>query len=172
MLEPSLAKITLRIQGLDSGMSDEEAETGAEAELKCTQLQVRKTRKAAAADFSDEDAQPRVDFYSPPISPETDRDKSIGIVDVQAEIANAGEVIEQQKQDVEETGIVRAWLEHPDMVPDKNALHTFEPGIQQLWAQRESLEITRHLVSYEGRSISSRTVLLIKHKVNVENRNY
>ena len=25
---------------------------------------------------------------------------------------------------------------------------------------------------YEGRSISSRTVLLIKHKVNVENRNY
>ena len=67
--------------------------------------------------------------------------KSIGLIDVQAEIANAGELIEQQKQDVE-TGIVRAWLEHPDMVPDKNAVHTYEPGIQQLWAQKESLEIT------------------------------
>jgi len=91
VLEPSLAKITLRIPGLDSGMNDEDAETGAEAELKCTQLQARKSRKAAAADFSDENVQPRVDFYSPPISPETDRDKSIGLVNVQAEIANAGE---------------------------------------------------------------------------------
>jgi len=60
-------------------MSDE-AETGAEAELNDTGLHARKTRKAAAADLL-------VDFFSPPISPETDRDKSIGLVDLQAEIA-------------------------------------------------------------------------------------
>jgi len=51
VLEPSLAKITLRIPELDSGTSDEEAKTGAEAEVKCTKLQACKTRKAAAADF-------------------------------------------------------------------------------------------------------------------------
>lgn len=58
---------------------------------------------------------------------------------MQAEIANAGELIEQQKQDAE-LDITRAWLEHPDMVPDKNALHAYEPGIQELWAQKRALK--------------------------------
>jgi len=39
VLEPSLAKITLRIPGFDSGTSDEDSEIGAEAELEGTQLQ-------------------------------------------------------------------------------------------------------------------------------------
>jgi len=89
VLEPSLAKITLRIPGLDSGTSDEDAVSGAEAELQNTSLQARKTRKTAAAHLPDEIERPRVDFSSPPISPDNERDKPIGLVDVQSEIAAA-----------------------------------------------------------------------------------
>jgi len=77
VLEPSLAKITLRIPGLDSGTSDEDAGSGADAELQNTSLQARKTRKKAAAHLSGEIKQSRVYFNSPPISPDNDRDKAI-----------------------------------------------------------------------------------------------
>jgi len=32
------------------------------------------------------------------------------------------------------------------MIPDKNTLRAFEPEVQQLWAQRDSLEITRGIL--------------------------
>jgi len=145
VLEPSLAKITLRIPGLDSGTSDEDAGSGAEAELQNTSLQACKMRKKAAAHLSGEIKQSRVDFKSPPISPDNDRDKAIGVVDVQAEIAAAVDLIELQKQDAI-LGVIRAWLESADVIPDKNTLCTFEPEVQQLWAQKESLEITRGIL--------------------------
>jgi len=145
VLEPSLAEITLRIPGLDPGTSDEDAGSGAEAELQNTSLQARKTRKKAAAHLSGEIKQSRVDFSSPPISPDNDRDKAIGLVDVQAEIAAAVDLIELQKQDAI-LGVIRAWLESADAIPDKNTLRAFEPEVQQLWAQRESLEITRGIL--------------------------
>jgi len=145
VLEPSLAKITLRIPGLDSGMSDEDASSGAEAELKNTSLQARKTRKSAAAHLPDEIAQPRVDLSSPPISPESERDKAVGLIDVQSEIATSVDLIELQKQDMI-LGVIQAWLENPDMIPDKNTLRTFEPEFQQMWVQRDSLEITRGIL--------------------------
>jgi len=100
VLEPSLAKITLCIPGLDSGTSGEDADSGAEAELQNTSRQARKTRKTAAANLPDEIEQPRVDFSSPPISPESERDKAVGLVNVQSEIATAVDLIELQKQDM------------------------------------------------------------------------
>jgi len=45
VLEPSLAKITLRIPGLDSGTSDEDAEIGAETELKSSLHSCRRERR-------------------------------------------------------------------------------------------------------------------------------
>jgi len=56
---------------------------------------------------------------------------------VQAEIAAAVDLIELQKQDAI-LGVIRAWLESADAIPDKNTLRAFEPEIQQLWAQREA----------------------------------
>jgi len=67
------------------------------------------------------------------------------VIDVQAEIAAAADLIELQKQDAI-LGVIRAWLGSADAIPDKNALHTFEPEVQQLWAQRQSLEITRGIL--------------------------
>jgi len=43
-------------------------------------------------------------------------------------------------------GVVRAWLEDPEMIPDKNTLRAFEPEVQQLWAQRDISEITRGIL--------------------------
>ena len=141
-----LAKITLRIPDLDSGASAVEAKTCAEPDGGETELlHARRTRSVAAADSLPESAQPRVDFQSPPISPEIDRDKSIDVIDIPMGIVNADELIDQQRKD-EDLGIVRAWLENPRMVPDKNVRHAYGPDIQQLWARKESLEITRGIL--------------------------
>jgi len=37
--------------------------------------------------------------------------------------------------------VVRRWIETPDTVPDDNELHTLDPAIQHLWAQRQTLEV-------------------------------
>jgi len=65
---------------------------------------------------------------------------------VQAEIAAAVDFIELQKQDAI-LGVIQAWLEGADVIPDNNALRTFEPEVQQLWAQREPRDYKRNIVS-------------------------
>ena len=112
---------------------------------KNTSLQARKTRKKTAAHLAGEIKRSRVDFKSPPISPDNDRDKAIGLIDVQAEITAAVDLIESQKQDAV-LGMIRTWIESAETRPDKNALRACEPEVQQLWAQRESLEITRGIL--------------------------
>ena len=37
--------------------------------------------------------------------------------------------------------IVRGWMEHPETVPDDDNIHTLNPEVQHLWAQRQTLEV-------------------------------
>jgi len=59
------------------------------------------SRRTASVDLIADTVQPRVDFHAPPASPDSEGAKSAGLIDVQAKIANASELIEQQKQDTE-----------------------------------------------------------------------
>ena len=141
-LKPSLAKVTIQIPDLDSGASATKAKTEEELEPMDAELYACRSRRTASADLTAESAQPRVDFHVPLASPDLERDKSAGLIDVEVGIVSASELIEQQKQDTE-LGVIRAWLECSETAPDKNAVHAYGPEIQQLWAQRQSLKITR-----------------------------
>jgi len=48
-----------------------------------------------------------------------------------------------------ELSLIRAWLEQPETVPDSNKFKAHSPEVQQLWAQRQSLEIRDGLL-YTG----------------------
>jgi len=67
---------------------------------------------------------------------EQDRDQSGETPD----ITDLSQLREAQASD-KELSLIRAWLEQPETVPDSNKFKAHSPEVQQLWAQRQSLEM-------------------------------
>jgi len=137
------AECASRIPGLDSGADASEAGScGGSGGDETGLLHACWTRRADAATSSSASAQPRVDSQSLLDGPKASQESERGRDDLPSGTVSAEELVDQQKKD-EDLSIIRAWLEDPKTVPDRNALHAYGPEIQQLWAQRESLEVTQ-----------------------------
>ena len=55
--------------------------------------------------------------------------------------AVTADVLKEQQTLDSVVHIVRGWMEHPEAVPDDDDLHTLNPEVQHLWAQRQTLEV-------------------------------
>ena len=112
-----------RVDVLSTGAGAAETMTKAKFEPMKAELHIFWTRRTASADL-------RIDFHLPLANSDSEGAESAGIIGTTSNIVDANELIEHQKHDVE-LGVIRARLEHPDAVPDRNELHTYSLEVQQ-----------------------------------------
>jgi len=67
----------------------------------------------------------------------TEKDSESGIT---PDITDISQLRKVQASDPE-LAVIRGWLEHPKTVPDDNKFRTYNHDIQQLWVQRQSMEV-------------------------------